>query len=584
MPLLDIVSAPNFAAAKLKASITTGSTTVELETGEGALFGSTFPYMAVLFPASPAVPTASNAEIVKVVGRSTDKLTIERKQEGTTAKAFAAGSQIYAGGPTNHMIALILERLEKGMTAVNVMAFGAKGEGAASTAADTAAINAALATGEDVFFPEPPSFYNFKGTMKPVAMSRLVGQGGQQRWRSKGKATTIRQAESGVPLLEITNPAEGAMESVELWNLQLDGTGTTGAGSHGLYINGLPGTEITTEKGYTEGIFCFDSGFVNFSGYQVKLDGLIIDASFDHCLIRDRLGTGESEGGVHAVETGGVGKVLTQIKFSDCLFAMASAGKWAYDGTAGDVTFMRGTISNGVSSANGIRQIGGLGLYGMHLEEGNIAIVYAGTQGAFISPAYMAAFKEGLIIGNPASPATFAQGAVLAGMLAGANTTFDVQILAGGSRAGTVILGTGRAGGALNLKNDRALTDGVNEVTRLDIAPAEFPVAEGASTVVKAGRTAPGAYVAPKAITIGKEEEPSALEATEVTISYVPGVTTQVTIELVVGGTVVYKIKVTPKAATDAVPLPSIRVKAGQKYKIVTTESKGTAEAAYQPI
>jgi hypothetical protein len=577
----------NFMSGVLKNSPGTAGTSFELQTGEGGNFTATLPYDCVLFPAAPTVPTLANAELARVEAKAGDKLTIKRAQYGSTAKNVVAGYQIFAGGPTARMIKLIQERLEKAVTAVNVMALGAKGEGAASTTADTAAINAALATGEDVFFPEPPSFYSFKGTMKPVAMSRLMGQGGQQRWRSKGKATSIRQAESGVPLLEITNPAEGAMESVEVWNLQLDGTGTTGAGSHGLYINGLPGTEITTEKGYTEGLFFFDAGFVNFSGFQVKIDGLVIDVGFDHCLIRDRLGTGESQGGVSAVESGGSGKVITQLSFSHCLMAMASAGKWAYDGTASDVTFVRGTLSNGVSGANGIRQIGGLTVYGLHMEEGNIALVWAGTQGAFISPAYMAAFKEGVIIGNPASPTTFAQGAVLSGMLAGANTNFDVKILAGGSRAGTVILGSGRAGGALNVNNERATKDGVNEVTRLDIAPAEFPVAEGSGTVVKAGRTFPGTYGAETSRALNKEFECSALETTEVTVSVSVGKTTASTIEIFVapGATPVpiFKQEVVAKTSGEQFVF-TFKVKPGQKWMVRTTGNTGSMTSTYLPV
>lgn len=71
---------------------TTGTSLV-LASGEGALFPSLFPYNVTIWPIGLR-PTSSNAEIVKVTGRSTDTLTIVRQQEGTSARTVIVGDQI----------------------------------------------------------------------------------------------------------------------------------------------------------------------------------------------------------------------------------------------------------------------------------------------------------------------------------------------------------------------------------------------------------------------------------------------------------------------------------------------------------
>src|SRR5437868_6796539 len=62
--------------------------------GDGALLPAT-PFNATLWP-SGSLALATNAEIVRVTGRSTDTLTIVRAQEGTTARTVATGWQLAA--------------------------------------------------------------------------------------------------------------------------------------------------------------------------------------------------------------------------------------------------------------------------------------------------------------------------------------------------------------------------------------------------------------------------------------------------------------------------------------------------------
>lgn len=67
-------------------------TTLDVASGDGALFAS-FPFNATVWPAGEQ-PTVDNAEIVRITGRSTDTLTIDRAEEGTVARTIVVGDQI----------------------------------------------------------------------------------------------------------------------------------------------------------------------------------------------------------------------------------------------------------------------------------------------------------------------------------------------------------------------------------------------------------------------------------------------------------------------------------------------------------
>lgn len=81
----------NNASASLASAITSGSTTITLASGQGALFpaiaGSNF-FMATL------VDTSNNIEIIRATARTGDTLTVTRAQDGTSARAFAAGDKL----------------------------------------------------------------------------------------------------------------------------------------------------------------------------------------------------------------------------------------------------------------------------------------------------------------------------------------------------------------------------------------------------------------------------------------------------------------------------------------------------------
>ena len=81
----------NNASADLALSITNVATSMTVNTGLGALFPS---LGAGEFFYATLVDESNNLEIVKVTARSGDTMTIVRAQDGTTARAYSAGSKV----------------------------------------------------------------------------------------------------------------------------------------------------------------------------------------------------------------------------------------------------------------------------------------------------------------------------------------------------------------------------------------------------------------------------------------------------------------------------------------------------------
>lgn len=88
----------NNLSSRLTAAITAGATTVAVTAGDGANFAAGGTLSASNYLMATLVTVSGYKEIaweiIKVIGRSTDTLTIVRAQEGTTALAFAAGDVI----------------------------------------------------------------------------------------------------------------------------------------------------------------------------------------------------------------------------------------------------------------------------------------------------------------------------------------------------------------------------------------------------------------------------------------------------------------------------------------------------------
>lgn len=81
----------NNASATIAASVTSSDVTITLASGQGGEFPS--PGIDQWFYAT-LVDSSNNLEIVKCTARSADTLTVIRGRDGTTARAFAAGSLI----------------------------------------------------------------------------------------------------------------------------------------------------------------------------------------------------------------------------------------------------------------------------------------------------------------------------------------------------------------------------------------------------------------------------------------------------------------------------------------------------------
>ena len=80
----------NFARSKVATAVSSSS--IILTSGDGAKMPAV-PFNLVVWPAG-AVPTAANAEIVRVTVVSTDTLTITRQQEGTALCTLVAGCNV----------------------------------------------------------------------------------------------------------------------------------------------------------------------------------------------------------------------------------------------------------------------------------------------------------------------------------------------------------------------------------------------------------------------------------------------------------------------------------------------------------
>lgn len=85
----------NFAYSTLAASITNVATSLAVEAGYGTRFPSSGDYMLILWDASLDFPSQdSSREIIRCTAISTDTMTIVRGQEGTSAKAWNAGTKL----------------------------------------------------------------------------------------------------------------------------------------------------------------------------------------------------------------------------------------------------------------------------------------------------------------------------------------------------------------------------------------------------------------------------------------------------------------------------------------------------------
>ncbi len=94
--MLDLVTNFAYGTILTAPSPKTSGTSFVLNSGQGALFPSIFPFNIVVWP-SGVQPSSSNAEIMTVTGRTTDTFTVTRTQESSTNQSVDVGWQVMQG-------------------------------------------------------------------------------------------------------------------------------------------------------------------------------------------------------------------------------------------------------------------------------------------------------------------------------------------------------------------------------------------------------------------------------------------------------------------------------------------------------
>lgn len=101
----------NNAVATLAAGITNTATSISVASTQGSLFptlGAGDYFYATL------IDSSNNLEIVKVTARAGDTLTVSRGQEGTTARAYAAGDKLELRPTAQSLLDLITQNILQG--------------------------------------------------------------------------------------------------------------------------------------------------------------------------------------------------------------------------------------------------------------------------------------------------------------------------------------------------------------------------------------------------------------------------------------------------------------------------------------
>jgi hypothetical protein len=351
----------------------------------------------------------------------------------------------------------------------NVLDYGADRTGSTNSQASIqSAINAAaLSGGGTVYFPS--GTYRTDSSILLKDKVTLQGEGVPSRTNVATSPTRIVHYGNDAALLAQTPAVIGEFC---LRNLEFDGL-NSGAFASGLVM------DAHTNGGAIVGSKAYDCTFCNFTNYQVLQNGTVFDNTFTNCTFHNY---GKTAGDCYHIGPNGD---PTQQTFINCFFINVTAGSWAFRAERPtNPRFIGGTIGPSNIAANGITALGGLFLYGTHLEGigGGTGIFYKGSTGAFISPAECIAFDVGILIGDGGSDT--ARGWTIAGCV-GANVTYDIKISNGGPRNGT-LCETGFIGGSRNIYDERATVDKIYEVARVDTAFSTFsgtftPTIEGSS-------------------------------------------------------------------------------------------------------
>lgn len=305
----------NFSKATISGSHNTVVTTINVVTGHGTRFGTSFPMMAAVWrssafpdPADAFHDSPSKAELVEITARTTDALTVVRAKESTSGLDMTDTSQTFSimGVHTAVQVAAGDGSVE------NVRAHGAIGDGVVDdTTAVIAAIDAAVAGGT-VYFP--PGTYEL--TTWPAA-----GKNPAKKLRFLGTDYSVVKGPVTTDFLDCRDDLTMDRMSFEDWDSVVKCEGLTGT---------IDKIHITD---------CFSDGHFNFFNWGAPVDASVIDSititgcklinaahfhifvagsgtsvgQFNQCIISNNTITGGRRG-IHVGNNVGSGKTQTTWK------------------------------------------------------------------------------------------------------------------------------------------------------------------------------------------------------------------------------------------------------------------------------
>ena len=296
--MADKLSNFAYSAVATAPSPATTGTSLVVTAGHGTRF-PTVPFNVVVWPANQ-LPLSTNAEIVRVTNVSTDTFTIDREEEGTTARSIQVGDQI-AQNITERM-------MDDRLPIVNVQNYGAIGDD--STDNYQAITNAIAASSEGDIIYFPLGIYRVSA---PIILKRnRTYQGSHSpHWYYRGGVVCAIKPHSTftgdeivhIPDKEITASSDDN-DGGRIFNLAVDGN-SFGASKIGIHFEGLVRDwllrDVDVSQTSGNGVACigyvradaatyYPRGLIfdNVSTYSAGNNGFVLnsstDSTFQNCL------------------------------------------------------------------------------------------------------------------------------------------------------------------------------------------------------------------------------------------------------------------------------------------------------------
>lgn len=343
---------------------------------------------------------------------------------------------------------------------LSVAMFGAVLDGVAD---DTAAVREALAKTGIAAIPYGPRCQ--LRITEPIVLTSgqaVIGYRPTERWRATDFGGGIAKIlYTGAGCCFKVAPAAGmdtGVDSIVLDSIHIDGSGASGD-VDGILLDGTAGGGA-----FIEGVLLHRVTVCNFPRNQIRMEGVVFDVTLHRvtCHNKER-----AAGDLIYSHYPGTGGAPSQLTLDDCYLLNYTADTWAFNcDLSTDTRFLGGTVAPYAVDANGIWAVGGVQIFGTHIEgiggTTNVGVRYVGSNGAFICPSSCGGFAVGVQIGDPANKAWNAVDAWIGGNISG--STVDIQFLDGGGRQLCQIGQT--SGGAVVIEDLRASIDGVYEVLR----------------------------------------------------------------------------------------------------------------------